>query len=245
MLSKNDQKFIKSLKIKKYRTREKRFLVEGAKNVLELLGSSFSVDLIVATEAFYLEYDGLLKDVRIECIGDRLLAELGSFKTNSAALAIAQMKDLAPLDMDLEDHLFVLDGVGDPGNLGTIIRTMDWFGYKNLLCSPTCAEFYQPKVISSTMGSFTRINIHYGELADLLQGVKFPVIAADLRGVPIGEFKVASPSIIVMGSESHGISEPVANCISERINIPKYGAAESLNVGIAAGILANHFRMSK
>lgn len=245
MLSKKEQKYIKSLKVKKYRTREKRFLVEGAKNVQELLKSDFKIELLVGTSDFQEEYDSILEGIRFEPIKQDLLAQLGTFQTNDTALAVVEMKENSLFNFNKKDSLFVLDGVGDPGNLGTIIRTLDWFGFTELICSLNCAEFYHPKVISSTMGSFTRVNVHHLDLEQFLPEIDIPIYGADMDGVNVFENSIQGPVVIVMGSESHGISQSIQSHITEHITIPQFGSAESLNVGVATGIIAGYLRMSR
>ena len=245
MLSKKEQKYIQSLKIKKYRTREKRFVVEGAKNVQELLSSDFDVELVLATESFMAEHNlHTSDDYRVEEVSAKLLAQLGTFKTNDSCLAQVRQKTSQTFSEAITDHLFVLDGVGDPGNLGTIIRTLDWFGFKRLVCSRDCAEFYHPKTIASTMGSFTRIDVFYEDLVHLLEKVEAPILGADAAGSNIYQTKIQHGSVIVMGSESHGISPGVQQCIEQKIAIPRKGKSESLNVGIATGIIAGYLRNS-
>jgi len=243
MLSKKEQKFIKSLKIKKYRVREKRFLVEGAKNVQEVLNSDFNVELLVGSKDFFSHQGKVSHKLRMEVAGPKLLSELGSFKTNDSALAVVEMKREHEFVYDERDHLIVLDGVGDPGNLGTIIRTLDWFGFKNLLCSLDCAELYNPKVIASSMGSFTRLNVYYQPLEEVFSKVQIPILGADLEGADLYQRKIEKPSIVVMGSESNGLSHESQQLLTGRIKIPKLGNAESLNVGIATGIIASYLRM--
>ena len=244
MLSKKEQKYIQSLKVKKYRTREKRFLVEGAKNVLELLSSDFEIDLIVSTKEFLNELSDESSNLRIETVSENLLSQLGAFKTNETCLALARQKQEKKFSLELTDHLFVLDGVGDPGNFGTIIRTLDWFGFHHLVCSSDCAEFYHPKTIASTMGSFTRVTVYYEELNQLLKDVKEPVLGADGNGSNMYSSEIKSPSIIIMGSESHGIRPELFEILTKKIAIPKVGMAESLNVGVATGIIAGYLRHS-
>ena len=242
MISKKEQKYIQSLKIKKYRSREKRFLVEGAKNVLELLSSDFEIDLILSTEEFSRQLESVERNHRVEIVSEKLLSQLGNFKTNESCLAQVRQKEGRRHDGEMQDHLFVLDGVGDPGNLGTIVRTLDWFGFRTLVCSLDCAEFYHPKTIASTMGSFTRVNLHYENIADFLSNVATPILGADARGENIYTSEIATPSVVVMGSESHGIRPQVAGLLTSKISIPKLGMAESLNVGIATGIIAGYLR---
>lgn len=244
MLSKKDQKYIKSLKIKKYRSREKRFLVEGSKNIQELLVSDFVIEKIVSTEQFSANVVGEGNDFEIEIANESMLAQLGTFKTNDAGIAIVKQKPNGTIKQSLSDHLFALDGVGDPGNLGTIIRTLDWFGYGQIVCSLDTAEFYHPKTIASTMGSFTRVNVVYADLKEFLESFDGKIFGADAGGEHIYDVSFDHPSIIVMGSESHGIREQLNQQINSRIAIPRVGKAESLNVGIATGIVAAYLRQS-
>lgn len=243
MLSRKDQKFIKSLKVKKYRTREECFLVEGTKNVLELVKSDYKIEFIVGTEIFFeAGYD--FKKIRTELIKKDLLTQLSSFKTNEDVLAVAKTKYWELESMSLNDHVFVLDGVNDPGNMGTIIRTLDWFGFNQLICSKDCADFFNPKTINSSMGSFTRIKLFSVDLAYFYEKNRLPVFGADMDGKSIFEKKISEHAVFVMGSESNGLSQQSRTEIKDYISIPRFGRAESLNVGIATAILASHLRMS-
>lgn len=244
MLSRKDQKFIKSLKVKKYRTREECFLIEGAKNVQELLQSDFEIEMVVGTEEFF-SLNLKSGKYRNEIVKADLLGQLGTFKINEDVIAIARMKWWTLKDIQFNDHLFVLDGVGDPGNMGTIIRTLDWFGFNQLICSTDCAEFYHPKVINSSMGSFTRVKVLSTDLNEFYDINGLQVLSTDMKGTTIKEIELKQPKVIVMGSESHGISETSRKYTSEFISIPQFGKAESLNVGIATGIIANHLRMDR
>lgn len=242
MVSKNQSKFIKSLKIKKFRVQEGLFLVEGRKNVLELIQSDFEIKWILVTQLFMETHLHELKKVPSESIHETtsaVLTDVGTFKTNHECIAVVKAKERNIKDLKLDKHLVVLDGVGDPGNLGTIIRTLDWFGFESLVCSTDAAEFYNPKVINSTMGSFCRVKVFYTNLETFLSEHKeFQILSADMFGMDIGKADFNQPSIIVMGSESHGISEEVAKLEDGKISIPNHGAAESLNVAIATGIVA-------
>lgn len=242
MLSRKEQKYIKSLKVKKYRTREERFLVEGAKNVQELVDSDYKIEMIVGTEQFF-ALNLKTGNYRNEIVDADLLTQLSTFKTNEDVIAVAGMKFWPIEELQIDDYLFVLDGVGDPGNLGTIIRTLDWFGFSQVVCSNDSAEFYHPKVISSSMGSFTRLKVFQADLNEFYSNNDLPIYGADMDGDKLNSMNIEKPSIIVMGSESHGLSDTSKANIAKTISIPKYGAAESLNVGIAAGIIAAHLRM--
>lgn len=244
MISKNNIKLIKSLKVKKYRLREKRFIVEGAKNVLELTDSDFDIELILCTDEFIETYGKLLSDYHTVIVDVQLLSDVGTFGTNTTCLAMVRMKDEVAEEIDLKRKIFALDGVGDPGNLGTIIRTLDWFGFDQIACSHDTAELYNPKVINSSMGSFTRVNILYVDLDEYLHKCDLPVYGAQMDGMNLYEAKIEDPSVIVMGSESHGISDRVKARLDHSISIPKMGNAESLNVAIATGVIASYLRFS-
>jgi TrmH family RNA methyltransferase len=244
MISKRLSKFIKSLKIKKFRAREKSFIVEGKKNGLELLDSDYQILYVLATADFIQVNSSALSNVRnnLHEVTSSELQELGTFKTNNDCLAVGTIRSFEITDLKLDDHVFILDGLSDPGNLGTIIRTLDWFGFYQLVCSPDTAEFYNPKVLNATMGSFTRVKLFYEELRGFITSCKLPVVGADLQGQPLSQWAPTSPHLVVMGSESHGISDSVGDLIKEKVSISKRGSAESLNVAIATGILCNHLR---
>ena len=244
MLSKNELKFIKSLKVKKYRVFEKRFLVEGSKNVLELLSSNFKVDMVLCSKEFFEAKYDVLSRMRTEVLNQKTLQSVGSFTTNTSCIALAQIQELAFDDIDFKQQIFVLDGVNDPGNLGTIIRTLNWFGFSQVICSQHSAELYNPKVISSTMGSFTNVKVWYHDLEDFFNSCPLPTYGADMNGQNVYEALLEKPSVVVMGNESHGISELVKQRLSLTISVPKYGKAESLNVGVVTGIIAGYLRMS-
>jgi TrmH family RNA methyltransferase len=244
MVSKNELKFIKSLKVKKYRSREGRFLVEGAKNVLELLKSDYKVDIILSTKEFSDDNKENFGANRWEEVSIKVLEETGTFKSNTTCLAVAFTKDFELNSIDITKTTFVLDGINDPGNLGTIIRTLDWFGYDQLICSRDVADIHNPKVVSSTMGSFFRCKFVYTDLNDFLSKVSLPVYAADMNGKNLFKQKIQEPCVFIMGNEANGISKEISNSIDYHVTIPKLGEAESLNVAIATGIIAAHLRMS-
>lgn len=243
MLSNKEQKFIKSLKVKKYRTLESCFLIEGSKNVGELLSSHFEVVSVIATESFYQANEDKLDGIDCKVVKQSLLEQLGTFKTNNAVLAVAKIPS-ADATIAFDSPLFVLDQINDPGNLGTIIRTLDWFGYTQVVCSENCVDVYHPKVVNSTMGSFTRVASKVVALQDFLPKCVGPVYAADMDGSNLFTSKLSTPCTILMGSESHGVSNEVMQWVTEYLSIPQYGGAESLNVGVATGIIASYLRIS-
>jgi len=168
MLSKAKIKFIKSLQIKKYRKQEQSFIVEGAKSVRELLDSDFEVVTLVGTAGFLSTVKPKNHFETIEA-SESEMDGLGEFQSNDAALAVARTKPNEFFSVNPDEFALLLDDIRDPGNLGTIIRTADWFGVTKIVASAETADFYNPKVISATMGSFTRVKIFYTPLADYLQ----------------------------------------------------------------------------
>jgi len=238
-------KFIKSLQIKKYRKQHLAFFVEGAKSVAELLKSDFEVTTLIGTPVFFKENFILIKNRGFEVFeaNEEELSSLGSFKTNNSCLAIAKMKPNQKLDIKENELVLGLDDVRDPGNLGTIIRVADWYNITKIICSENCAELYNPKVVSSTMGSFTRVKLFYTDLAGFVKNVKAPVYGAFLEGENVHDLAMPNPGgLIIMGNESNGISSAVEDIIKHKVLIPQYGAAESLNVAIATAIICDNFR---
>jgi RNA methyltransferase, TrmH family len=241
MLSKAKSKFIKSLQVKKYRKQEQCFLAEGAKTVLELLDSDFEVITLLATPA-YLSAIRKLPDCEIIEVEERDLQGLAEFQTNNAALAVARMKPNKEVQVASDEWGLVLHDIKDPGNLGTIIRTADWYGVTKVIASAETADFYNGKVISATMGSFTRVEIFYTSLAEYLSGFKGKIYGAYLTGEDVHHKTFGKGGLLVIGSESHGISPDLEKYITDKITIPAYGKAESLNAAIATGIICDNIR---
>jgi TrmH family RNA methyltransferase len=236
MLSKAKIKFIKSLQIKKYRRQEQSFIVEGAKSVRELLSSDFEVVTLIGSEAFL---STVSTEKRIEVIeaSEKDLAGLGEFQTNDAALAIARTRSNEFLSPGANEFVLLLDDIRDPGNLGTIVRTADWFGVKKIVASVETADIYNPKVVAATMGSFTRIRIFYTSLADYMGSSRLPVFGTYLHGTDIRQVNFGSGGLILIGNESRGIHPELEKFVTQKVTIPKSGQAESLNAAIATSII--------
>lgn len=240
MISINKSKFIKSLKIKKYRGIERCFLVEGRKNVKEVLQSGFNVQSVIGTKAYLDKKPVELTSFQGELLEapESFLIEAGTFQSNQDCIAVVEMPEDTMISPRPGQHLFLLDGISDPGNLGTIIRTLDWFGFTQIACSPDTADFYNPKVINSTMGSFCRVKVAYQELDSLIKAIPRPVVGTDMQGESLSGGTINEPSYIIMGSESHGVREYLLPLLTKKITISAHGHAESLNVGVATGIIA-------
>lgn len=244
MLSKNTVKFIKSLHQKKYRTENGQFFVEGEKSVLEVLHSDFLIELLLVTESFGKKHSEVLKSYSGQLIQvtQNQLEQLGQYQSNDSALAVVNMKANTAFEPKTSDLIIALDDVRDPGNLGTIIRVADWYGINKLVFSSQTAEFYNPKVIQATMGSFTRIQFFYGNLEEVLDRWNLPVYGAFLNGSNIHQMAKPEPGILLMGNEANGISAELEKKVTQKVTIPGFGQAESLNVAIATAILCDNFK---
>lgn len=246
MLSKNQIKYFKSLQIKKFRQIHQSFTVEGAKSVSELLKSDYSIELIAATEDFISEHEALLSSRDVSVVSTRAeeLSQLGAYQSNNACVAIAKTKENRFLDKSGREFVLVLDDIRDPGNLGTILRVADWYGFPKIICSSTCTDFYNPKVIAASMGSFTRVQTFYTDLIEYFDRVSPAVlIGAFLDGTSLYEYSFPNEGgYLVMGNEANGISKEVAARMTDRVSIPRFGGAESLNAGIATAVLCDNIR---
>lgn len=213
----------------------------------ELLQSDFEVCWLAGTPDFLdsaNRYEAL-KKIEVVETSEMELSGLGSFNTNSSALAIARIRPNAAPKLNAE-YVLVLDDIRDPGNLGTIIRTADWYGIKHIIASEETADFYNPKVITATMGSFCRVHVYYTSLTDYLFGTDWPLYGASLTGHSLYETNFGKEGFIVIGNESQGISPAIHSLINQHITIPRIGEAESLNASIATAIiLDNVFRLKK
>jgi RNA methyltransferase, TrmH family len=245
MITKNQIKYINSLQQKKFRLEHQSFVVEGAKSVLELLKSDFEIELLFVTNDFFVENEDLLQNLSVQAIivNSVDLEKAGSFSSNNAALVIVKTKKNVELLVEENEFALILDDIRDPGNLGTIIRIADWYAIKKVICSESTVDFYNPKVINSTMGSFTRTQLFYTDLETFIKKQDLNIYGALLNGENIHRTKFPKSGYIVIGNEANGISEPIEKLITHKITIPRFGGAESLNAGIAtAVVLDNVFR---
>lgn len=244
MLTNARTKLIKSLKLKKNRKHEGLFVVEGEKNVLELLDSDFSIHSLYATGDFLDTHARVLNRREIESFAcnKKQLTNISSFKSNEQALSVVKIKKNQQLKADDNEFALILDEIKDPGNLGTIIRICDWYGINKIVASESTVDLYNPKVISASMGSFLRIQIYYCELFQFMQQNEGHYLGAYMKGSDVHSYSFGSGGYIVLGNESNGISESIAPFINQKISIPSYGSAESLNVGVAAAIILDNLK---
>ena len=249
MVSKNQIKFIRQLELKKFRRREGLFVAEGPKVVGDLLRAGFRPTAVYATEewsradAVYSVGDSK-QSVPFTLISDDELRKLSFLQHPQQVLALFPIPKPAQ-EITVRGLCLALDGVQDPGNLGTIIRIADWFGISTIYCSESTADAWNPKVVQATMGSIARVNIVYTDLAQLIDKSQVPVYSTLLDGEDIYTKPLSSEGLIVMGNEGNGISSDIRQRIAHRLLIPSFhtgDTAESLNVAIATAITCSEFR---
>ena len=237
-LSKNDVKFIQSLCHKKHRQTEGLFIAEGVKLVEEIIKSKFILKKIYAIEKWIAPLG--INASLVSIITEDDLQRISLLQTPNMVLALVEIPT-APSSIILENKISImLDGIQDPGNFGTIIRLADWFGIEQIICSKDTVELYNPKTIQSTMGSFVRVNIIYESLVEVLKTTKVPVYGALLSGKSVYSTPQPAEGILLIGSEGKGIGKELLACVNIPITIPRIGGAESLNAGVATGILLSH-----
>ncbi|WP_010134549.1 TrmH family RNA methyltransferase [Ochrovirga pacifica] len=240
-ISKNQIKLVTSLQQKKYRTKEGLFVVEGIKVVDEFLNSDFQLAYLFCTEDVKSNYAKVLTEV----VSVLELTKLSSLRSPNKVVAVFKIPQQLPSRQG-DDLKVALDGINDPGNLGTIIRLCDWFGVKELICSSDTVDCFNSKVVQATMGSLTRVHVVYTDLVAYLKQTQQPLFVADMKGENIHQAQLPSNGIIIMGNEANGISLSIRRLGNKRkITIPQFGleqTTESLNVATATAIVLNEFR---
>ena len=235
MISKNQQKLIRGLELKKFRRREQLFVAEGPKVVGDLLKAGYTPQTLFSTT----EQPGA------QLVTEDELRRISFLQHPQQVLALFPLPE-PELEQPQPGSLYLaLDGVQDPGNLGTIIRLADWFGIGTIYCSEDTADAWAPKVVQATMGSIARVKVIYTNLGELLDNTTLPVYGTLLDGNDIYQEKLTAEGIIVMGNEGNGISADIRQKVNRRLLIPSFhrgDTAESLNVAIATAITCSEFR---
>ncbi len=238
MLTKNTIKQIASLRQQKYRKELGLFVVEGRKMVEELLHSDFETVGLYATEAFVGSYPSFAD---AEPVSEVQMEQMSGQDTPPGVLAVVRI----PQQDEIKPNsrlVLALDGIANPGNMGTLIRTAEWFGIKDVVCSHDCVELWNPKVVQATMGSLFRVKVWETDLTSYLQKMKSEgkaIYGALLEGENLFQMKAKPEGIIVIGSESHGIRTDVLPCVTHPITIPHGDGSvtESLNAAVAGAII--------
>ncbi len=235
MISRSELQLLRSLRDKRHREELGLYAVEGEKIVSELLAAGHPFERVYATAAW--------KGVRTHEIAEADMARASHFATPSPVLAVGRIRReaLSPGELD-RGHTLALDGVQDPGNVGTILRVADWFGIDRVLLSPGCADLHSQKVIQASMGSFARVRAIVADLGAALAGAKSPVIGCALEGRDIHGLGALPCAVLVIGSEGRGLSQEAGRHLSFCVTIPRRGPAESLNAAVAAAIVCDNIR---
>ncbi|QIA09404.1 RNA methyltransferase [Draconibacterium halophilum] len=251
MIAKSTIKLINSLALKKYRTKENLFLIEGDKMVKEALDSDLNIKLLIVTSQFLDRYQiSQYNTDRIVETDANELKKVSLLQHPQNSLAVCQIPKKPVFSDKLPDGLSIyLDGIQDPGNMGTIVRICDWYGIQHIFCSSDCVDLYNPKVIQASMGSFNRIIRHecpFEKLAGLAQKSETPLFGAFMSGDNIYEQQLPQQAVLVMGNEGNGIRPAVENQITNKLSIPNFSQnkvkAESLNVSVATAIICSEFK---
>ncbi|MFK7161513.1 RNA methyltransferase [Marinospirillum sp. MEB164] len=247
MISKNQLKFLRSLHQKKGRLEQQAFLVEGEKSVVELLHADWKVISLYASDAFIARYTPLLQqgDYPVYPASAAALTQASTLSNNHTALAVVASP--RPAALQTSGWTLALDQINDPGNLGTLLRIADWYGFRQLVCSPGSAELTNPKVISASKGSFLRIPLHVCPLEDFFSQLdpQVPVLGAFLEGDSIHQLtadQLGDSGVLLLGNEAQGIRPELQAQVNCRVTIPSFGQAESLNVGVAGAILCDNIQ---
>ena len=246
MISKNKIKYIRSLELKKNRNKEGKFVAEGFKVVDDLLALQ-PADLIVATQE-WLHGKHLADQTEVIEVTEEELKKVSFLQHPQQVLAVFRQATSGDYSINTSELSLALDGVQDPGNLGTIIRIADWFGITHIYCSQDTADVYNPKVVQATMGSIARVKVEYGNLLALVESLPadVPVYGTLLDGDNIYQQQLENRGLIVMGDEGKGISPALAKKVNRKLLIPNFpegrATADSLNVAIATAITCSEFR---
>ncbi len=238
---KKDIKWVRSLQQKKFRNESGCFVVEGKKGVEEGLKSDFKLHSLYTTDV---DWANAHADAML--VPMREMEQISSLNSPSPYLAVFHSRE-NDAEWDRSKSVMVLDGIADPGNMGTIIRTAEWFGIETILCTPDSVEIYNPKVVQATMGSVFRMKVLMlgeSEMQQVLKQNDYYVAAADLRGTSVYQFDFKQKIAIIIGSESHGIRPAMRSMVDEFVTIPGGGLAESLNASVAATVFMSQWRCS-
>lgn len=239
MLSKRELKFLRSLRQKKFRNEHGEFLVEGAKLVQEAIDSDFVVEAVYHGQSQIPPTSG---SFAVQEVSQNELWQISSMKNPPGIMALVKIPDES-FEIS-SDKILAVENINDPGNLGTILRIADWFGIETVLCSEETVDEFNPKVIQSSMGSIFRTRLARVDLTEKIEKLKktgYSIVGAEMRGDKLNRDVIPQKAVLVMGSESHGISSEIQKLLDFSVTIEKRGGAESLNVAVATGIILSYW----
>lgn len=241
MLTKAEIKLLKSLKDKKNREEFQLFVAEGKKLSSDLITAGMEIVQVFCKEEILQipPFSSLASSV-VKIVSAKEMEQLTALQNAREVVSLVKIPSYS-LPLKLTQKLsLALDTIQDPGNLGTIIRLADWYGIQHIFCSEQTADCYNSKVVQASMGSIARVQMHYGNLIPIFEKYKLPVLAADLKGMPLSSFQLSTPSILLIGNEGSGINSSLHQFVNQHLFIPRIGEAESLNAAIACGIITHH-----
>lgn len=240
MLTKNEIKYIRLLQDKKHRDAEQRFVAEGTKWIEELLKwQSGWLEKLYTTQKWLSEHGKNINPGQVQVVEPFELEKISMLANPAPVVAVLHKPNNSPISFSPDGWNLVLDGIQDPGNLGSIIRIADWFGLKTVWCSNDCADAFNPKVVQATMGSLCRVKVYYGNLEPFWETTKLPVYVSGMEGTPLFEVREKN-GILLIGSEGQGVRNKPGAKNTLSITIPRIGHAESLNAAVATGIMIAH-----
>ena len=244
MLSKSQISFVNALHQKKHRKEQNLFIAEGSKSIIEFTQSNYIVNTIFHTSEATTKLYNLSQKVKLQEVSESELKKISTLTSPHDALALIQIPERTNTVQESFTGKFVLvlDGIQDPGNLGTIIRTADWFGFSDIICSTDTVDAYNPKVVQASMGSLSRISVYHADLNEFFANANMTIFGALLDGRSVYETNFGKEGYIILGNEGNGISEKVKALINTAVTIPKFGGAESLNVAISAAIICSEIK---
>ena len=244
MLTKTQVKYIQSLNQKKYRNEDEVFVAEGPKIINELLAAGTVEPVLLFATDQWLQVNKTmsagLPSMELHEVTLYELEKISFLSTPNQVLGVFRQPLLTVPTVLKDNIILLLDGIQDPGNFGTLVRIADWFGIQCIVAGSDCADVFNPKIIQATMGSIARVPVTYEDLATFIPRQNIPVYAASLAGRPLQEFGKIQEGMLLIGNESRGIKEELLKLAHHRITIPGRGRAESLNAGVAAGIILSH-----
>jgi TrmH family RNA methyltransferase len=238
MLSKKVIKDIQSLGLKKSREQTGKFIAEGPKIVNEIIALiPGQIESVYSTKEWKAEHE--VKEIPFHEVTDEELQRISQLQNAHSVLAV--LKQFVQHEPEVQESFCLyLDAIQDPGNFGTLIRICDWFGIKNIICNEGCADFYNPKVVQSSMGSIIRVQVWYDNKNEWLKKQKTKIIAATLAGRSVYNFEKTKTGVLIIGNESRGLNDGLLGLTTDQVTIPRLGGAESLNAAVATGIIFSH-----
>lgn len=247
MLSKAKIRLIKSLQYKKLRKAHALFVVEGLKSIQEFIDSGWKIDTLYTTEIAFAKLNKIPQNIKLSKVSELEIRKISFLQNPQGMLALIRIPDIQSIEYEnlRGDYSLALDKIQDPGNMGTIIRTAEWFGIQNIICSEDCVDIYNPKVVQASMGSLARVNIIYKDLMAFFEKTEIPIYGALLNGESIYQIPLATEGIILLGNEGNGIRDSLMDKIDYRITIPNFGSAESLNVAVATTVFCSEIARKK